>query len=136
MLNALGKEVIVEAYERKVPVVEVVSDTKNVTINSSNPNNKTFNGKPLLGSAYIYNVDFNGSVEKSIDMLRLAGGAFEAHTADAVVLTADTLYIKAKGYTAAELVAQCSVDVEKRRTVGDCYAEAPWLMPMQWRHSP
>lgn len=113
VLNALGKEVIVEAYERKVPVVEVVSDTKNVTINSSNPDNKTFNGKPLLGSSYIYNVDFNGSVEKSIDMLRLAGGAFEAHTADAVVLTSDTLYIKAKGYTAAELVAQCSVDVEK-----------------------
>lgn len=112
VLNALGREVVVQAYERKVPVVEIVSDTKNTTIDCSNAQNKTYNGKPLLGSTYIYKVSFDGNVEKSIDMLSLDGKAYTAHT-DGVQLTADTLYIKAKGYTAEQLVAECSVNVEK-----------------------
>lgn len=112
VLNALGREVVVQAYERKVPVVEVVVDAKNATIDCSNAQNKTYNGKPLLGSTYIYKVSFDGNVEKSIDMLSLDGKAYTAHT-DGVQLTADTLYIKAKGYTAEQLVAECSVNVEK-----------------------
>lgn len=112
VLNALGREVVVQAYERKVPVVEIVSDTKNTTIDCSNAQNKTYNGKPLLGSTYIYKVSFDGNVEKSLDMLSLDGKAYTAHT-DGVQLTADTLYIKAKGYTAEQLVAECNVNVEK-----------------------
>lgn len=112
VLNALGREVVVQAYDRKVPVVEIVSDTKNATIDCSNAQNKTYNGKPLLGSTYIYKVSFDGNVEKSLDMLSLDGKAYTAHT-DGVQLTADTLYIKAKGYTAEQLVAECSVNVEK-----------------------
>ena len=112
VLNALGREVVVQAYDRKVPVVEIVSDTKNATIDCSNAQNKTYNGKPLLGSTYIYKVSFDGNVEKSLDMLSLDGKAYTAHT-DGVQLTADTLYIKAKGYTAEQLVAECNVNVEK-----------------------
>lgn len=112
VLNTLGREVVVQAYDRKVPVVEIVSDTKNATIDNSNAQNKTYNGKPLLGSTYIYKVSFDGNVEKSIDMLSLDGKAYTAHT-DGVQLTADTLYIKAKGYTAEQLVAECNVNVEK-----------------------
>lgn len=112
VLNALGREVVVQAYDRKVPVVEIVNDTKNATVDCSNAQNKTYNGKPLLGSTYIYKVSFDGNVEKSLDMLSLDGKAYTAHT-DGVQLTADTLYIKAKGYTAEQLVAECSVNVEK-----------------------
>ena len=112
VLNALGREVVVQAYERKVPVVQVVVDAKNATIDSNNAQNKTYEGKPLLGSTYIYKVSFDGNVEKSLDMLSLDGKAYTAHT-DGVQLTADTLYIKAKGYTAEQLVAECSVNVEK-----------------------
>lgn len=112
VLNALGREVVVQAYERKVPVVQVVVDAKNATIDSNNAQNKTYEGKPLLGSTYIYKVNFGNGMEKSLDMLSLDGKAYTAHT-DGVMLTADTLYIKAKGYTAQQLVAECSVNVEK-----------------------
>lgn len=57
-------------------------------------------------------MSFDGNVEKSLDMLSLDGKAYTAHT-DGVQLTADTLYIKAKGYTAEQLVAECGVNVEK-----------------------
>lgn len=112
VLNALGREVVVQAYDRKVPVVQVVVDTKNATIDSNDAQNKTYEGKPLLGSTYIYKVNFGNGMEKSVDMLSLDGKAYTAHT-DGVMLTADTLYIKAKGYTAEQLVAECSVNVEK-----------------------
>lgn len=112
VLNALGREVVVQAYERKVPVVQVVVDAKNATIDSNDAQNKTYEGKPLLGSTYIYKVNFGNGMEKSVDMLSLDGKAYTAHT-DGVMLTADTLYIKAKGYTAEQLVAECSVNVEK-----------------------
>ena len=112
VLNALGREVVVQAYERKVPVVQVVVDAKNATIDSNDAQNKTYEGKPLLGSTYIYKVNFGNGMEKSVDMLSLDGKAYTAHT-DGVMLTADTLYIKAKGYTAQQLVAECSVNVEK-----------------------
>lgn len=112
VLNALGREVVVQAYDRKVPVVPVVIDAKNATIDSNDAQNKTYEGKPLLGSTYIYKVNFGNGMEKSVDMLSLDGKAYTAHT-DGVMLTADTLYIKAKGYTAQQLVAECSVNVEK-----------------------
>lgn len=112
VLNALGREVVVQAYDRKVPVVQVVVDAKNATIDSNDAQNKTYEGKPLLGSTYIYKVNFGNGMEKSVDMLSLDGKAYTAHT-DGVMLTADTLYIKAKGYTAQQLVAECSVNVEK-----------------------
>lgn len=112
VLNALGREVVVQAYERKVPVVQVVVDAKNATIDSNDAQNKTYEGKPLLGSTYIYKVNFGNGMEKSVDMLSLDGKAYTAHT-DGVMLTTDTLYIKAKGYTAQQLVAECSVNVEK-----------------------
>lgn len=112
VLNALGREVVVQAYDRKVPVVQVVVDAKNATIDSNNAQNKTYEGKPLLGSTYIYKVNFGNGMEKSVDMLSLDGKAYTAHT-DGVMLTADTLYIKAKGYTAEQLMAECSVNVEK-----------------------
>lgn len=112
VLNALGREVVVQAYDRKVPVVQVVVDAKNATIDSNNAQNKTYEGKPLLGSTYIYKVNFGNGMEKSVDMLSLDGKAYTTHT-DGVMLTADTLYIKAKGYTAEQLVAECNVNVEK-----------------------
>lgn len=112
VLNALGREVVVQAYDRKVPVVQIVVDAKNATIDSNDAQNKTYEGKPLLGSTYIYKVNFGNGMEKSVDMLSLDGKAYTAHT-DGVMLTADTLYIKAKGYTAQQLVAECSVNVEK-----------------------
>ena len=112
VLNAMGREVVVQAYDRKVPVVQVVVDTKNATIDSNDAQNKTYEGKPLLGSTYIYKVNFGNGMEKSVDMLSLDGKAYTAHT-DGVMLTTDTLYIKAKGYTAEQLVAECSVNVEK-----------------------
>lgn len=127
VLNALGREVVVQAYDRKVPVVQVVVDTKNATIDCSNAQNKTYNGKPLLGSTYIYKVSFDGNVEKSVDMLSLDGKVYTAHT-DGVQLTADTLYIKAKGYTAEQLVAECNVNVEKpsqlKATINKATADA------------
>lgn len=112
VLNALGREVVVQAYDRKVPVVQVVVDAKNATIDSNNAQNKTYEGKPLLGSTYIYKVNFGNGMEKNVDMLSLDGKAYTAHT-DGVMLTANTLYIKAKGYTAEQLVAECNVNVEK-----------------------
>ena len=112
VLNALGREVVVQAYDRKVPVVQVVVDAKNATIDSNDAQNKTYEGKPLLGSTYIYKVNFGNGMEKNVDMLSLDGKVYTAHT-DGVMLTADTLYIKAKGYTAQQLVAECSVNVEK-----------------------
>lgn len=113
VLNAKGQEVRMEAYERKVPVVEIISDMKNATLNDHNQGNVCFEGKPLLGSTYTYNIAWKSSTVKSIVQQRFCGEAYWRKYDKSVMLTADTLYIKAKAYERSQLVPECQVNVVK-----------------------
>ena len=113
VLNAKGQEVRMEAYERKVPVVEIISDMENATLNDQNQGNVCFEGKPLLGSTYTYNIAWKSSTVKSIVQQRFCGEAYWRKSDKSVMLTADTLYIKAKTYERSQLVQECQVNVEK-----------------------
>lgn len=113
VLNAKGQEVRMDAYERRVPVVEIISDMKNATLNDQNQGNVCFEGKPLLGSTYTYNIAWKSSTVKSIVQQRFCGEAYWRKSDKSVMLTADTLYIKAKAYERSQLVQECQVNVEK-----------------------
>lgn len=113
VLNANVQEVRMDAYERKVPVVEIISDMENATLNDQNQGNVCFEGKPLLGSAYTYNIAWKSSTVKSIVQQRFCGEAYWRKSDKSVMLTADTLYIKAKAYERSQLVQECQVNVEK-----------------------
>ena len=113
VLNAKGQEVRMDAYERRVPVVEIISDMKNATLNDHNQGNVCFEGKPLLGSAYSYNIAWKSSTVKNIVQQRFCGEAYWRKSDKSVMLTADTLYIKAKAYERSQLVQECQVNVEK-----------------------
>lgn len=113
VLNAKGQEVRMDAYERKVPVVEIISDMENATLNDQNQGNVCFEGKPLLGSTYTYNIAWKSSTVKSIVQQRFCGEAYWQKSDKSVMLTADTLYIKAKAYERSQLVQECQVNVEK-----------------------
>lgn len=113
VLNANGQEVRMDAYERKVPVVEIISDMKNATLNDQNQGNVCFEGKPLLGSTYTYNIAWKSSTVKNIVQQRFCGEAYWQKSDKSVMLTADTLYIKAKAYERSQLVQECQVNVVK-----------------------
>lgn len=113
VLNAKGQEVRMDAYERKVPVVEIISDMENATLNDQNQGNVCFEGKPLLGSTYTYNIAWKSSTVKNIVQQRFCGEAYWLKSDKSVMLTADTLYIKAKAYERSQLVQECQVNVEK-----------------------
>ena len=113
VLNAKGQEVRMDAYERRVPVVEIISDMKNATLNDQNQGNVCFEGKPLLGSTYTYNIAWKSSTVKNIVQQRFCGEAYWRKYDKSVMLTADTLYIKAKAYERSQLVQECQVNVEK-----------------------
>lgn len=113
VLNAKGQEVRMDAYERNVPVVEIISDMENATLNDHNQGNVCFEGKPLLGSTYTYNIAWKSSTVKSIVQQRFCGEAYWRKSDKSVMLTADTLYIKAKAYERSQLVQECQVNVEK-----------------------
>lgn len=113
VLNANGQEVRMDAYERKVPVVEIISDMKNATLNDQHQGNVCFEGKPLLGSTYTYNIAWKSSTVKNIVQQRFCGEAYWQKSDKSVMLTADTLYIKAKAYERSQLVQECQVNVEK-----------------------
>lgn len=113
VLNAKGQEVRMDAYERRVPVVEIISDMKNATLNDQNQGNVCFEGKPLLGSTYTYNIAWKSSTVKSIVQQRFCGEAYWRKSDKSVMLTADTLYIKAKAYERSQLVQECQVNVVK-----------------------
>lgn len=113
VLNAKGQEVRMDAYERRVPVVEIISDMENATLNDQNQGNVCFEGKPLLGSTYTYNIAWKSSTVKSIVQQRFCGEAYWRKSDKSVMLTADTLYIKAKAYERSQLVQECQVNVEK-----------------------
>lgn len=113
VLNAKGQEVRMEAYERRVPVVEIISDMENATLNDQNQGNVCFEGKPLLGSTYTYNIAWKSSTVKNIVQQRFCGEAYWRKSDKSVMLTADTLYIKAKAYERSQLVQECQVNVEK-----------------------
>lgn len=113
VLNAKGQEVRMEAYERKVPVVEIISDMKNATLNDHNQGNVCFEGKPLLGSTHTYNIAWKSSTVKNIVQQRFCGEAYWRKSDKSVMLTADTLYIKAKAYERSQLVQECQVNVVK-----------------------
>lgn len=111
--NAKGQEVRMDAYERKVPVVEIISDMENATLNDQNQGNVCFEGKPLLGSTYTYNIAWKSSTVKNIVQQRFCGEAYWQKSDKSVMLTADTLYIKAKAYERSQLVQECQANVEK-----------------------
>lgn len=113
VLNAKGQEVRMDAYERKVPVVEIISDMENATLNDQNQGNVCFEGKPLLGSTYTYNIAWKSSTVKNIVQQRFCGEVYWQKSDKSVMLTADTLYIKAKAYERSQLVQECQVNVEK-----------------------
>lgn len=113
VLNAKGQEVRMDAYERRVPVVEIISDMENATLNDQNQGNVCFEGKPLLGSTYTYNIAWKSSTVKSIVQQRFCGEAYWRKSDKSVMLTADTLYIKAKAYERSQLVQECQVNVVK-----------------------
>ena len=113
VFNAKGQEVRMDAYERKVPVVEIISDMENATLNDQNQGNVCFEGKPLLGSTYTYNIAWKSSTVKNIVQQRFCGEANWQKSDKSVMLTADTLYIKAKAYERSQLVQECQANVEK-----------------------
>lgn len=113
VLNAKGQEVRMDAYERRVPVVEIISDMENATLNDQNQGNVCFEGKPLLGSTYTYNIAWKSSTVKNIVQQRFCGEAYWQKSDKSVMLTADTLYIKAKAYERSQLVQECQANVEK-----------------------
>ena len=119
VLNAKGKEVVAQAHGRKVPVVSIVSDTKNATLNDDFADNRKYEGKPLLGSEYRYEAAFGKGMEKTIVQERLCGGTYNRHADGTITLYTDTLYIKAKGYTQSQLVAECNVTVGKEGQLQD-----------------
>lgn len=112
VLNAKGQEVRMEAYERKVPVVEIVKEMKHSTLHELQ-GNVIFEGKPMLGSTYNFNIEWKSSTVKSIVQQRFCGEAYWRKSDKSVMLTADTLYIKAKAYERSQLVQECQVNVEK-----------------------
>lgn len=112
VLNAKGQEVRMEAYERKVPVVEIVKEIKHSTLHELQ-GNVIFEGKPMLGSTYNFNIAWKSSTVKSIVQQRFCGEAYWRKSDKSVMLTADTLYIKAKAYERSQLVQECQVNVEK-----------------------
>lgn len=112
VLNAKGQEVRMEAYERKVPVVEIVKEMKHSTLHELQ-GNVIFEGKPMLGSTYNFNIEWKSSTVKSIVQQRFCGEAYWRKSDKSVILTADTLYIKAKAYERSQLVQECQVNVEK-----------------------
>lgn len=112
VLNAKGQEVRMEAYERKVPVVEIVKEMKHSTLHELQ-GNVIFEGKPMLGSTYNFNIEWKSSMVKSIVQQRFCGEAYWRKSDKSVMLTADTLYIKAKAYERSQLVQECQVNVEK-----------------------
>lgn len=112
VLNAKGQEVRMEAYERKVPVVEIVKEMKHSTLHELQ-GNVIFEGKPMLGSTYYFNIEWKSSTVKSIVQQRFCGEAYWRKSDKSVMLTADTLYIKAKAYERSQLVQECQVNVEK-----------------------
>ena len=113
VLNAKGQEVRMDAYERNVPVVQIISDMKNATLNDHNQGNVCFEGRPLLGSTYTYNIAWKSSTVKNIVQQRFCGEAYWQKSDKSVMLTADTLYIKAKAYERSQLVQECQVNMEK-----------------------
>lgn len=112
VLNAKGQEVRMEAYERKVPVVEIVKEMKHSTLHELQ-GNVIFEGKPMLGATYNFNIEWKSSTVKSIVQQRFCGEAYWRKSDKSVMLTADTLYIKAKAYERSQLVQECQVNVEK-----------------------
>lgn len=112
VLNAKGQEVRMEAYERKVPVVEIVKEMKHSTLHELQ-GNVIFEGKPMLGSTYNFNIEWKSSTVKSIVQQRFCGEVYWRKSDKSVMLTADTLYIKAKAYERSQLVQECQVNVEK-----------------------
>lgn len=112
VLNAKGQEVRMDAYERKVPVVEIVKEMKHSTLHELQ-GNVIFEGKPILGSTYNFNIEWKSSTVKSIVQQRFCGEAYWRKSDKSVMLTADTLYIKAKAYERSQLVQECQVNVEK-----------------------
>ena len=112
VLNAKGQEVRMEAYERKVPVVEIVKEMKHSTLHELQ-GNVIFEGKPMLGSTYNFSIEWKSSTVKSIVQQRFCGEAYWRKSDKSVMLTADTLYIKAKAYERSQLVQECQVNVEK-----------------------
>lgn len=112
VLNAKGQEVRMDAYERRVPVVEIVKEMKHSTLHELQ-GNVIFEGKPILGSTYNFNIEWKSSTVKSIVQQRFCGEAYWRKSDKSVMLTADTLYIKAKAYERSQLVQECQVNVEK-----------------------
>lgn len=112
VLNAKGQEVRMDAYERKVPVVEIVKEMKHSTLHELQ-GNVIFEGKPMLGSTYNFNIEWKSSTVKNIVQQRFCGEAYWRKSDKSVMLTADTLYIKAKAYERSQLVQECQVNVEK-----------------------
>lgn len=112
VLNAKGQEVRMDAYERKVPVVEIVKEMKHSTLLELQ-GNVIFEGKPMLGSTYNFSIEWKSSTVKSIVQQRFCGEAYWRKSDKSVMLTADTLYIKAKAYERSQLVQECQVNVEK-----------------------
>ena len=113
VLNALGKEVQLAAYERKVPVVNVTHELKHATIDDNANENIRFEGKPLLGSKYKYKVVFDKDTQKTLVQTRKSCESYHLNAEESVIeLTADSLYIKAKGYLENELINQCTVSVD------------------------
>ena len=112
VLNAKGQKVRMEAYERKVPVVEIVKEMKHSTLHELQ-GNVFFEGKPMLGSTYKFNIACKSSTVKNIVQQRFCGEAYWQKSDKSVMLTADTLYIKAKAYERSQLVQECKVNVEK-----------------------
>ena len=112
VLNAKGQEVRMDAYERRVPVVEIVKEMKHSTLHELQ-GNVIFEGKPMLGSTYNFNIEWKSSTVKSIVQQRFCGEAYWRKSDKSVMLTADTLYIKAKAYERSQLVQECQVNVEK-----------------------
>ena len=113
VLNVLGTEVKLQAYGRKVPVVVIERELKNVAFDDKDKGNVLYEGKPLLGSTYTYQVTPNTGVVKSIIQEHLCGETYVPRTGTSIMLTTDSLYIKAKAFNASELVAECNVNVEK-----------------------
>ncbi len=108
-----GKEVVVAAYDRKVPIVEVVCHLKHATIDDKSANNITYDGKPMLGSTYRFKAIVDDEAEKTLVQVKRSGKQYRKYDNNAMVLTTDTLYIKAKGYKRSELVSECAVHLDK-----------------------
>lgn len=116
VLNAKRQEVVLSAFNRQPPVVHVVQALKHAHLATNLNSNNSYEGQPLMGAPYTFTPQFDAELKKTLVQTRLSGEVWQQVTEGAsitVIPTTDTLYIKAKGYTTADIIESSTLHVDQ-----------------------